>query len=47
VIEYVNSAIYLWAKNKKAFIWLVNTHKKYAEKLDAIIEEREVEIKNR
>jgi len=45
-IEYVNSAVYLWGTNKKAFMWLVDTHKKNVEELDAIIEKKEGKRKN-
>jgi len=45
-VEYANSAIYLWAENKKAFIWFMDTHKKNVEELDAILEKKERERKN-
>jgi len=42
-IEYVDSAIYLWGENKRAFIWLSNIYGKNADDLEMLIIEREKE----
>ncbi len=40
-IAYVDSAIYLWGENKKALTWLADIHRKNADDLDMLIQERE------